>query len=124
MKLRIRDNSIRLRLTQTEVESVRADALVRGRVTFAGGSTFDYVLESSPATVRAEAHISNNALTVRVPEQEILNWSTSEQVAISATQNLDGGGHLKILIEKDFACLAERDGEDESDMYPHPQQEI
>ena len=102
---------------------MRVDALVRGRVVFAGGNTFDYVLESSPATVMPEAHISNNALTVRIPENEIQQWSTSEQVSIAAEQDLDGGGQLKILIEKDFACLAPRDGEDESDMYPHPQQE-
>ena len=102
---------------------MRVDALVRGRVLFAGGNTFDYVLESSPATVKPEAHILNNALTVRIPENEIQQWSTSEQVSIAAEQILDGGGQLKILIEKDFACLAPRDGEDESDMYPHPQQE-
>ena len=123
MKLRIRDNSIRLRLTQTEVETVRADALVRGRVRFAGGNTFDYILESSPATVNPEAHISNNALTIRIPENEILQWSTTEQVSISAEQILDGGEPLKILIEKDFTCLAPRDGEDESDMYRNPLQE-
>ena len=123
MKLRIRDNSIRLRLTQTEVDTVRVDALVRGRVIFAGSNTFEYVLESSPATVKPEAHFSNNALTVRIPENDIQQWSTTEQVSIAAEQTLDGGGHLKILIEKDFACLAPRDGEDEGDMYPHPQQE-
>jgi len=102
---------------------VRVDALVRGRVIFAGSNTFEYVLESSPATVKPEAHFSNNALTVRIPENDIQQWSTSEQVSIAAEQILDGGGSLKILIEKDFACLAPRDGEDESDMYPHPQQE-
>ena len=123
MKLRIRDNSIRLRLTQTEVDTVRVDALVRGRVIFAGSNTFEYVLESSPATVKPEAHFSNNALTVRIPENDIQQWSTTEQVSIAAEQILDGGGHLKILIEKDFACLAPREGEDEADMYPHPQQE-
>lgn len=121
MKLRVRDNSIRLRLTRSEVELVRASGLVRGRVPFAGSVSFDYVLESSPATVKPEAHISNNVLTVRIPEAEILSWSESDDVSISASQNLDGGDHLSILIEKDFACLAPREGEDENDMYPHPQ---
>ena len=102
---------------------MRADALVRGRVRFAGGNSFDYILESSPATVNAEAHISNNVLTVRIPENEIMQWVTTEQVSISAEQILDGGDLLNILIEKDFACLAPRDGEDESDMYPNPLQE-
>ncbi len=120
MKLRVLDNSIRLRLTRTEVEQARNDGLVRGRVSLGGGSNFDYVLESSPATINAEAHISNNVLTVRVPESEILDWSGSDKVSIAATQNLTDGVELKILIEKDFACLTPREGEDESDMYPHP----
>ena len=60
MKLRIRDNSIRLRLTRSEVELVRDDGLVRDRVPFAGRNNFD-------------------------------------------------------------ACLAPREGEDETDMYPYPE---
>jgi hypothetical protein len=120
LKLRVRDNSIRLRLTQSEVELVRTDGLVRGRVSFAGSNNFDYILESSPATVKPEAHISNNVLTVRIPEAEIVSWSNSNEVSIAASQLLDGGEQLSILVEKDFACLAPREGEDETDMYPHP----
>ncbi len=121
MKLRVRDNSIRLRLTRSEVELVRNEGLVRGRVPFAGRNNFDYVLESSPATMKPEAHISNNVLTVRIPEAEIISWSDSDEVSISASQILDGGDQLNILVEKDFACLAPREGEDEADMYPHPE---
>lgn len=120
MKLRIRDNSIRLRLTRTEVEEARDAGLVRGRTRFAGGNTFEYVLESSPATVKPEAHISNNILTVRVPQQEILRWADSDAVSIGAAQILDDGDELGVLVEKDFACLAPREGEDESDMFPNP----
>ena len=103
MKLRVRDNSIRLRLTQSEVELVRTDGLVRGRVPFAGSNNFDYILESSPATVKPEAHISNNVLTVRIPEAEIISWSNSDEVSIAASQALDGGDQLSILVEKDLA---------------------
>ena len=120
MKLRIRDNSIRLRLTRTEVETVNTEGLVRGRVPFAGRNTFEYLLESSPATVKPEAHMSNNVLSVRVPTTDIKRWAESEQVSIESEQNLDDGEQLKILVEKDFACLAPREGEDESDMFPHP----
>ena len=121
MKLRVRDNSIRLRLTQSEVELARTDGLVRGSVPFAGSNNFDYVLESSPATVHPEAHMSNNVLTVRIPEAEVIRWSSSDAVPISASQLLDGGEMLSILVEKYFACLAPREDEDETDMYPHPE---
>jgi hypothetical protein len=115
------DNSIRLRLTQSEVETVSAEGLVRGRVRFAGSNTFDYILESSPATVRPEAHISNNVLTVRVPKMDVAQWADSDRISIEAEQVLDDGERLSILVEKDFHCLSPRDSEDESDMYPHPE---
>jgi len=120
LKLRIRDNSIRLRLSKTEVDTVNSDGLVRGQVQFAGSNSFTYVLESSPATVKPEAHFSNNVLTVRVPQLDVKQWAESERVSISSDQDLDEKEHLKILVEKDFACLAAREGEDESDLYPHP----
>jgi len=120
LKLRVLDNSIRLRLTRSEVDALNTDGLVRGRVRFAGSNTFDYVLESSPATVKPEAHISNNVLTVRIPILDIQNWAGSEQVSIDSQQGLDDGEQLRILVEKDFACLAPREGEDETDMFPHP----
>ena len=123
MKLRVLDNSIRLRLTQSEVHAVSAEGLVRGQVRFAGSNTFDYVLESSPATVRPEAHISNNVLTVRVPTMDVRQWADSDRVSIEAEQILGDGERLRILVEKDFHCLSPRDGEDESDMYPHPEAE-
>lgn len=120
MKLRIRDNSIRLRLTQTEVDTAKNEGLVRGRVQFDGSNSFEYVFESSPATVKPEAHISNNVLTVRIPRLDVQQWAESGQVSIVSEQNLDDGDQLKILVEKDFVCLAPRDGEDESDMFPNP----
>jgi len=120
LKLRIRDNSIRLRLTQTEVATAKDEGLVRGRVRFGGDNSFEYVFESSPATVKPEAHISNNVLTVRIPRLDVQQWAESEQVSIVSEQILDDGDQLKILVEKDFVCLAPREGEDESDMFPNP----
>jgi hypothetical protein len=122
MKLRIRDNSIRLRLAQSEVESLRSDGLVGGAVSFAGGSRLVYCLESSPACVDPVAHFESSELKVRVPESIVQQWATSDEVSIEAEQGLDEGGYLKILVEKDFACLAPREGEDESDMYRHPEE--
>ena len=120
LKLRVLDNSIRLRLSQSEVRQVSEDGLVRGRVRFAGSNAFEYLLESSPATVNPEAHMSNNVLTVRVPKMDIRQWADSDRVSIDAAQVLSDGERLRILVEKDFRCLAPRDGEDESDLYPHP----
>lgn len=123
MKLRIRDNSVRLRLTRGEVDALRTDGIVSARTLFPGGREFRYEIESSPAIVSPGAFFSGNAITVRLPETTVLAWATTEQVSIDGEQLHSDGENLKILVEKDFACLAPRDGEDESDMYPHPEAE-
>ena len=50
----------------------------------------------------------------------LLALATTEQVSIDDQQVLVDGDKLRVIVEKDFACLTPRDGEDESDMYPHP----
>jgi len=122
MKLRIRDNSIRLRLTRSEVGTISTVGIVGGTVTFAGDSRLIYCLESSPACVDPSAHFVNGELSVCLPETTVAQWANSAAVSIESEQSLDGGDHLKILVEKDFACLAPREGEDESDMFPHPEE--
>ena len=120
MKLRIRDNFIRLRLTQSEVDTICSEGLVMAHVSFPGGAVLNYALESTPATAKPSAHFSDGTLAVRLPESDVQDWASTEQVSIEAEEVLDKGDRLKILIEKDFACLAPREGEDESDMYSHP----
>lgn len=119
MKLRIRDNSVRLRLTRGEVEALRDDGLVTARTGFPGGREFRYIVESSPASVKPGAFLSECVITVRLPETTVLAWANSEQVSIRGEQTQDDE-QLTILVEKDFVCLAPREGEDEADMFPHP----
>ncbi len=121
MKLRIRDNSIRLRLTRSEVVAIRDDGLLRSFVAFPDGTRFEYALESSPASVAPNAQYTDHAMVIRLPESTVREWADSDQVAIASEQAVDNDGVLSILVEKDFACLSPREGEDESDMFPHPE---
>lgn len=120
MKLRIRDNSVRVRLTRGEVDDLRDNGVVSARTGFPGSREFQYRVESSPASVIPGAFFSDNIVTVRLPETTVLAWANSEQVSIAGEQRLDDGEQLMILVEKDFACLAPRKGEDETDMFEHP----
>jgi len=124
VKLRIRDNSVRLRLTRTEVDSLRLQGVVTAATGFPGGREFQYRVESSPAIVNPAAFFSDNTIAVRLPETAVLAWASTDQVSLPGDQVLDDGTRLRILVEKDFACLAPREGEDESDMYPHPEADI
>ncbi len=111
---------MRLRLTRGEVDTIRREGLVNARTGFPGGRALRYEVVSSPASISPAAFFSENVITVRLPETAVLAWASTEQVSIDGEQQLDDGDVLKILVEKDFACLAPREGEDESDMYPHP----
>lgn len=119
MKMRIQNNSIRLRLTRTEVEEVGRDGTVRAAIAFPGGARLDYSVEASDAA-RPEASFDETVIVVRVPRPVLRQWAASEEVSISGGQPLAGGEELSILVEKDFACLTPREGEDEADMFPHP----
>ena len=121
MKLRIRDNSLRLRLTRSEVDDLRDSGIVRARAAFPGGRELRYEVESSPASVNPAAHLTNTTITVRLPDSVVRAWADSEQVSIRGEVQHSHGETLTILVEKDFACLAPREGEDESDMFPHPE---
>lgn len=100
---------------------MRNDGVVTGRTGFPGAREFRYVVESSPAVVSPGVFLSDCIMTVRLPEATVREWAKSGQVSIEGEQPLEDGQKVHILVEKDFACLAPRDGEDDSDMYPHPQ---
>lgn len=120
MKLRIRDNSLRLRLSRSEVEQLAVDGSVSARIRFPGGSELSYEVEGSPACVAPTAVLEAERISVRLPASVVETWAGTDQVSISDVQKLSTGESLTILVEKDFACLSPRDGEDDSDMFEHP----
>lgn len=121
MKLRIKDNSIRFRLTRSEIDQLNKTGVVTAGSGFPGGRRLTYTVESSPASVTPAAFYSENTISVRLPESMVLALATTEQVSIEDEQVLVDGDKLRVTVEKDFACLSPREGEDESEMYPHPE---
>lgn len=122
MKLRIRNNTIRLRLSQSDVNALQEDCLLSSAISFPGGEQFSHSLECSPASVRPSASFSDGDLRVVLPESVVQAWAGSEQISIEAEQVLDSGDVLAILIEKDYQCLSPREGDDDADSFPHPEQ--
>lgn len=103
---------------------MQRDGQVGAAVTFPGGSRLEYALEASKAVRSPETRFASGRLVVSLPEPAVQQWASSEQVSIEGAQPLAGGEQLAILVEKDFQCLTPREGEDESDMFPHPLQDV
>jgi hypothetical protein len=120
MKLRIKGPSLRLRLTQAEVRALADDGRVEEQVPFGGGQLLTYRLSRDAAAAQLMANFSAGVLDIRVPDALARQWCASEEVTLAASQ--PAGAHtLRIVVVKDFACLAPRTDEDESDNFPHPQ---
>jgi len=122
MKLRIRGNSLRLRLSQSEVQRIAEQGRVEEVIEFGlqPHQRICYALQSDAQANDIYATFENSTITVHVPEQAVKTWAHSNQVGLQKDQFLSEEKSLKILIEKDFQCLTPRPGEDESDNYPHP----
>lgn len=121
MKLRIRGNSIRFRLTKSDIaqfaDTGKVGEIVEFGVTEQGLS---YQLYATPDAETIQATYNDNCLRVSVPKREAEKWINSDQVGIETKQPLGPERSLRILIEKDFACLTERTDEDETDAFPNP----
>ena len=121
MKLRIRGNSIRLRLTQTEIVQFANTGRVEETVEFGFPQTaLSYQLCTTFDTETIRAKFEDNCLYISVPKRDAEIWINSEEDGIEAGQPLGDNKYLRILLEKDFACLTDRADEDETDAFPNP----
>lgn len=117
MKIRIKGNSLRLRLTQSEVEEFASNGMVSDSIHF-GENQLIYTLQSEERP-DVEARFNGEFITVAIPQKIGIEWATTEQVGISEEQPVENKQSLSILIEKDFQCLIPRN-EDESDLFKNP----
>ena len=120
MKLRIKGDSLRLRLSQGEMRALAEHGEVEDRINFPGGPALRYRLRVDHVTHVISAAYSLNIIDILVPAPLSERWCATDLVTLSASQPI-ADGELRIVLEKDWACLAPRAGEDESDNFPHPQ---
>ena len=119
MKLRIKGDSLRIRVTQGELQRLATEGQVEDSIHFGPERALAYRLAIDPKAAQLNARFDRDVIEVRVPERSAKEWSNTNLVTLENTQS-QGGVDLKIFVEKDFACLQPREGEDESDNFPHP----
>jgi hypothetical protein len=114
MKLRIKGNTIRFRVTQSEVARLGRGQALRDATEFGPAQRLDWILE--PATGNAmQASFNGTTVSVRLPDHEIRTWAGSDTVGIYGQ-----AGALEISVEKDFHCLHRADAPEEADAFPNP----
>jgi hypothetical protein len=120
MKIRIKDNSIRLRLTRSEVSGFGQTGMVEAHTSLPE-STFTYALKSKPDGPEENLHATfdNQTITLFMPESMKNKWTSTDLIGCESIIKTENGTSLFLLIEKDFKCLDETH-EDQSDQYDHP----
>jgi hypothetical protein len=123
MKLRIRSNSIRLRLLQGEVTALGKFERVQ-ETTRLGPAKTDVLIYSLSTHVGSDdVLIRWHSGTLGLSIRQTLATELCDTNRVSIEADLDFCDEiLSVLIEKDFKCLTVREGDDESDNFKNPQE--
>lgn len=118
MKIRIKGNSVRFRLTKTEVQSLCERGISREKTTF-NESNFVYAVKVSDKYDNLHASFLNLGIILFLPQTILSDWYLNEQVGFYHSQTLESGQKLELKLEKDFVCM-DKTTENQSDNYPNP----
>lgn len=121
MKLRMRGNSLRLRLTKNEVARIGKGGTVEETIDFGALSQkLIYRLTVEHNIENLNAVFDGGLITISIPRQQAEEWAQTDQTGIESEQSIGGDKSLRILVEKDFSCLEPRKGAEDADTFIHP----
>ncbi|MDP9079523.1 MAG: hypothetical protein M3O71_18995 [Bacteroidota bacterium] len=112
MKIRIKSNSIRYRLTKSDVAALVKNGHLEDSVDF-GLQKLVYDLQIVE-DYELSATFNNSTITLFMPKKMIDELANTDKVGFESTRH-----PLHLLVEKDFTCL-DNVAEDQSDNYPNP----
>ena len=121
MKLRIKGNSLRLRVTPSEMTCLLENGRIEETIYFAldGNAQLTYALEHVPDAPAIAIRYSPHEVAVVLSSAVARRWAGNEDVGLYG-DTPTSHGKLEFAVEKDFACLDKND-EENADTYPHPQ---
>jgi len=120
MKLRIKGDSLRIRVSPSEVARLLEAGRVEETIHFApeSGACLTYALEHAPVRQEIGFRWRPQRVTVVLSSDKARSWAEGDQISIQGSFAVRDG-ELAILVEKDFACLDESHAENK-DTFPNP----
>lgn len=112
MKIRIKSNGLRYRLTRSDVSALAETGSLKDSVNL-GAQTLVYAISATDDD-ELSASFTNNTITLLMPRDMISELAGTDRVGFESDK-----GSLNLLVEKDFTCL-DNVAEDQSDNYPNP----
>ena len=117
MKLRIKGQNVRFRLSPQDTESLGGGTAVLETL-HVGATVLTYGLIPTPEDrwFMDEAQVG---VVVHCPQTLLGEWASTDRVGIETQLEVSGQSRVNVLVEKDFQCLVPR-GEDDGTTFPHP----
>ncbi len=105
MKLRIQGNSLRLRLSEAEVNQFADTGQVEETILFSPDETnaLRYVLQQT-SEKRVSVNFSENVITISIPDTMAQKWTDTDLVGFDDLIDLGNEKQLRIVVEKDLDC--------------------
>ena len=119
MKLRIKGNSLRLRMTRSEVARLGTGEPVEESTEFSPNQILRYRIQPGEGPDEVFASFESGLALVMVSADRIRQWAFSSEVGIYGAS-----AALDIAIEKDFRCLTRPEERSDPDVYPHPDADL
>lgn len=116
MKLRFRQNTLRLRVNQREVRALASGAALEEQVRFPGGGRMSYRLQASREG-SGEASFEDGIIRVAAPQEQVSDWAGGAALGMYFELPADGAP-LKVAIEKDLECVDGPEEERDPDAFP------
>lgn len=116
MKIRIKGNSIRVRITRSELARLSERCRIEEASQLGAGeeNRLVFALEARLDAGGVDLRRSGNEVLIVLPAGDVATWRATEQVGIDGSVDVGGGARLAILVEKDFMCLEGRTEDDDA----------
>jgi hypothetical protein len=121
MKVRMKGNSLRLRIPRSELDRLARDGRIEETIWFASveNGCQTWALEHSADVRSATVRFAPPEIAIVFPSGEVERWARGDEVGIYATLDLGARGSLDLIVEKDFTCL-HGSAEENRDAFPNP----
>ena len=98
MKIRIQNNTLRVRLNEGEVSSLLQGQVLKSQTWFPG-NILNFTLA---ADQNSTADFVANEVKIKVNMKEVEHWAKSDEVTIAMEFHTSNDEKLSILVEKDM----------------------
>ena len=112
MKIRIKGNSLRYRLSKTDINTLAEKGYLAEYTDF-GPVKFAYAITKADVP-HLSATFHEHTITLQMPADMLSQWCNTDVIGFEYNDN-----GMYLLAEKDFQCL-DNVAEDQSDNYPNP----